>query len=248
HIMTDGRSVELFKEEWTFIYEAFLAGKPSPLPEPSVQYADFALWQRGWLQGEALQKQLSYWKNILGGDIPILELPTDRQRPPIPSYKGGKQRIQITGNLTARLIQLTRKQGCSMFMLMLAAFNVLLYRYSSQDDIVIGSPIANRVKPELEEIIGFFANTLVLRTGLAGNPTFSQLLERVREITSDAYDNQDLPFEKLVEELQPERYMNLNPLFQAMMVMQNVPKKNPGVGNKDIEVDFFTDFSGSVRF
>jgi len=248
HIISDTWSIELFQKELMIVYEAFLSGKPSSLPEPAIQYADFALWQRERLQGKAMQKQLSYWKNILSGDIPILELPADRQRPALPSYQGKKQKIEISESLTAHLIELTRKQGCSIFMLMLAAFNVLLYRYSSQDDIIIGTPIANRAKPELEEIIGFFANTLVIRTDLTGSPTFSQLLERVREITTGAYDNQDLPFEKLVEELQPDRYMSLNPLFQAMMVMQNVPRPSAGIENKNIEIDFITDFSGSIRF
>jgi amino acid adenylation domain-containing protein len=251
HIITDGWSLELFRKELITIYEAYLAGNPSPLPEPSVQYADFALWQREQLQGEALQKQLSYWKNVLSGDIPILELPADRQRPAISSYRGEKQKIEIPESLTVRLVELTRKQGCSMFMIMLAAFNVLLYRYSGQDDILIGTPIANRTKPELEEIIGFFANTLVIRTDLTGSPTFNQLLRRVRRITAGAYDNQDLPFEKLVEELQPDRYMSHNPLFQAMLVLQNVPKQTTGIDNidnKKIRINYLSSFSGSVRF
>jgi amino acid adenylation domain-containing protein len=248
HIITDGWSMELFSKELVTIYEAFLAGKPSPLPEPSIQYADFALWQRGWLQGEALQKQLSYWKNILSGDIPILELPTDHQRPAISSYRGTLQTIEIPENLTVRLTDLTRKEGYSMFMTMLAAFNVLLYRYSGQDDIMIGSPIANRGKPELEEIIGFFSNTIVIRSDLAGNPTFRQLLERVRRITSGAYDNQDLPFEKLVEELQPDRYMSHNPLFQAMLVLENLNKPTAAVENKNITVSPLTAHSGTAKF
>jgi amino acid adenylation domain-containing protein len=248
HIISDTWSTELFKKELMIIYDAFLAGKPSPLPEPTLQYADFAVWQREELQGKTMQKQLSYWKTILSGDIPILELPADRQRPAISSYRGEKQKIEIPEDLTLRLVQLTRQQGCSMFMILLTVFNMLLYRYSGQDDIIIGTPVASRTKPELEEIIGFFSNTLVIRTDLTGNPTFSQLLERVRKVTSGAYDNQDLPFEKLVEELQPERYMSLNPLFQAMMVMHNVPKQNVSEEKKNAETSFFTDFSGTVRF
>jgi len=248
HIITDGWSMDLFSKELVTIYEAFLAGRPSPLPEPTIQYPDFALWQRGWLQGEALQKQLSYWKNILSGEIPILELPTDHQRPAISSYRGTIQTIEIPENLTVRLTELTRREGYSMYMTMLAAFNVLLYRYSGQDDIMIGSPIANRGKPELEEIIGFFSNTIVIRSDLTGNPTFIQLLERVRRITSAAYDNQDLPFEKLVEELQPDRYMSHNPLFQAMLVLEGLTKPTVAVENKNIAVSPLTAHSGTSKF
>jgi amino acid adenylation domain-containing protein len=248
HIITDAWSNELFGRDLVTIYQAFLAGKPSPLPELAIQYADFALWQRKRLQGEELQKQLSFWKNILGGDIPTLELPVDYQRPPISTYKGKKIIFQLPESLILRLVQLTRQQGCSMFMIMLAAFSVLLYRYSGQEDILMGVPVANRTKPELEEIIGFFANTLVIRTDLTGEPTFSQLLQRVRVMTSRAYDNQDLPFEQLVEELQPERYMSHNPLFQVMMVLENVPKQSAGLDNRKMQVDNIPAFSGTAKF
>jgi len=248
HIITDAWSDELFMKDFSAIYKAFLAGKPSPLPELAVQYADFALWQRKRLQGEALGKQLSYWKSILSGDIPTLELPADHQRPAIPTYRGKNRVFQFPVDLMQRLVQLTRQQGCSIFMIILAAFKVLLYRYSGQDDIMIGIPVANRTKPELEEIIGFFSNTLVIRTDLTGGPTFSRLLMRVRDITSGAYDNQDLPFEQLVEELQPERYMSHNPLFQVMMVLGNVPKQEKKLDSKDIVINDASVFSGTVRF
>ncbi len=248
HIITDAWANELFMKELVTIYKAFLAGKPIPLPEPVIQYADFAVWQGEWLRGEALQKQLTYWKSILGGDIPALELPVDHQRPAIPTYRGEKKIFLLPGSLTPSLTQMTRRQGCSMFMILLAAFNVLLYRYSGQDDILIGIPIANRTKPELEEIIGFFANTLVIRTDLTGSPTFTQLLQRVRENASRAYDNQDLPFEQLVEELQPERYMSHNPLFQVMMVMENVPKPAVELDKKDLQISNAPIFSGSAKF
>jgi len=248
HIISDAWSMELFKRELVAIYDAYLVGKPSPLPEPTVQYADFAVWQRGWLQGEVLEKQLSYWKNMLGGDLPILEMPSDRPRPAISTYQGNFINVVIPESLTEKLMELNRQQGCSMFMTLFSAFNLLLYRYSGQDDILVGSPIANRKRPELEEIIGFFINTLVLRTDLSGNPTFLQLMERVRQVSAGSYDNQDLPFEKLVEELQPDRYMNHNPLFQAMLVLQNVPRKAINLEDKDLQAGDIPAFSGSVKF
>jgi amino acid adenylation domain-containing protein len=220
--------MDLFTKEFSAIFQAFSRGKPSPLPEPALQYADFALWQRDYLQGEVLEKQLSYWKEILSGELPILELPTDRQRPAVSSYRGKIQFVDISEELTARLDRLNRSHGCSMFMSLLALFNVLLYRYSGQEDILVGSPIANRNRTEVESMIGFFANTLVFRTGLSGGPSFRELLDRVRRVTSGAYDNQDLPFEKLVEELQPDRYMSHTPFFQVMFVLQNVPGKDQG--------------------
>jgi len=248
HIISDTWSNELFCKELVAIYEAFLAGNPSPLPEPTLQYPDFAVWQREWFQGDLLGKQLSYWKNVLGGELPILEMPSDRRRPPVSSYRGRTFRIEIPESMTVRLMELTRFEGCSMFMMMLAVFNLLLYRYCGQHDILVGTPIANRKKQELEEIIGFFANTLVLRNDLSGNPTFRQFLERVRNVSAGAYDNQDLPFEKLVEELQPGRYMNYNPLFQAMLVLQNVPREDLDMKSKNLEVKFLDSFSGSVKF
>ncbi|HLP57555.1 MAG TPA: amino acid adenylation domain-containing protein, partial [Candidatus Deferrimicrobium sp.] len=248
HIITDGWSIKVFNKEWEIIYRAFSAGTPCPLPEPSVQYADFALWQREWLQGEKLQKQLLYWKNILGGDIPILELPADRQRPAISSYRGRKEFFEIPGSLAVGLAELSLEEGCTMFMTMLAAFGVLLYRYSGQGEIMIGTPLASRTKPELEEIIGFFSNTLVIRTDLTGNPTFNQLLRRVRGITAGAYDNQDLPFERLVEELQPDRYMNHNPLFQVMLVLENAVKQTAAPGKENTGDSDLTADSGSAKF
>ncbi len=248
HIISDTWSMELFMKELVAIYEAFLAGNPSPLPEPDLQYPDFAVWQRERLQGEVLGKQLPYWKNALSGELPILEMPSDRRRPVISSYRGKTFHLEIPEGVTLKLMELNRLEGCSMFMMMLAVFNVLLYRYSGQGDILVGTPIANRKKRELEDIIGFFANTLVLRNNLSGNPTFRQFLERVRNVSAGAYDNQDLPFEKLVEELQPSRYMNYNPLFQAMLALQNVPRGNLDMKSKNLDVKFLDTFSGSVKF
>jgi amino acid adenylation domain-containing protein len=225
HIIFDGWSVLVFIRELAAIYMAFSVGKPSPLPEPPLQYADFAAWQRQRVQGEIVEKQLSYWRELLSGELPILELPEDLQRPAVSTYQGGYQAIELSIALTDKLTQLNQQEACSMFMTLLAAFNVLLYRFSSQADILVGSPIANRNKSELEEIIGFFANTLVFRTDLSGNPRFRQLLARVRKVTSGAYDNQDLPFEKLVEEFQPHRYMSHTPFFQVMFNFLDAPEK-----------------------
>jgi amino acid adenylation domain-containing protein len=250
HIISDTWSLDLFRNELIAIYDAFLAGKPSPLPEPPIQYADFAVWQREWLQGEIYEKQLSYWKNILSGVIPILELPMAHQRPPNFSYSGKKQLIEMPENPTLQITQLTQKAGCTIFMTMVAAFSALLYRYSGQDDILIGTPIANRVKPELEEVIGMFANAVVIRVDLTGNPTFNQLLRRVRDTTSGAYDNQDLPFEKLVEELQPDRYLNQNPIFQVMALTRNETKQTAADQdkNKNIEIDPIHSFAAMSIF
>jgi amino acid adenylation domain-containing protein len=225
HIISDTWSMQLFINEFVTIYDAFSRGLPSPLPAPRFQYADFAVWQREWLKGEVMEKQLSYWREVLRGELPILEMPADRQRPAVSSYRGNLRTFRLDESVTVPLVALNRREKCSMFMTLLAAFNVLLYRYSGQGDIMVGSPIANRNRAEVEHIIGFFANTLVFRTDMSGNPTFRELLARVRTVTAGAYDNQDLPFEKLVEEVSPDRYMNHSPLFQVMFVMQNVPVK-----------------------
>ena len=235
HITADTWSQEIFVKELGVLYTAFSAGKPSPLPALPIQYADFALWQRQSLQGEILEKQLSYWKKYLG-DAPVLELPVDRQRPAVQTFQGGMQSVDIPPLLSEKIIALVRMAKCSLFMVLLAAFNVLLQRYSGQEDILVGSPIANRRRMELENLIGFFANTLVFRTDLSGNCSFTELLERVRMVTSGAYDHQDLPFEKLVEEIQPDRYMSHTPLFQVMFVLQNTPKQNVTASSTDITV------------
>jgi amino acid adenylation domain-containing protein len=216
HIIFDGWSVQIFMEEMLTLYHAFSNGKPSPLPDPPLQYADYALWQRNRMQGELLEKQLSYWKEMLSGDLPVMELPADRQRPAVPTYRGAFQAHTIPDSLINKLTLLAQQEESSLFMILLTAFNILLYRYSGQDDILVGSPIANRNRKELEKVIGFFANTLVFRCRLSGSPTFRQLLEQVRAVTTGAYDNQDVPFEELVKEFQPYRYMSHTPFFQVM--------------------------------
>ncbi|MGD2090342.1 MAG: amino acid adenylation domain-containing protein [Candidatus Aminicenantes bacterium] len=223
HIISDTWSLGVLVKELVTIYIAFSEGKPSPLPEPSIQYADFALWQRERMQGRVLAKQLAYWRAQLAQDLPVLELPTDHQRPAVQTFNGGSQIVLVSRDLCEKLLDITRQQQCSLFMVLLAAFNVLLYYYSGQDDILVGSPIANRNRIQLEGLIGYLSNTLVFRTHLTGNPGFRQLLGRIREITAGAYDNQDFPFEKMVEEFQPDRYMSHTPLFQVMLVLLNVP-------------------------
>ena len=223
HIVSDGWSMGVLFQELSVLYGAFSRGKPPALPDLPIQYADFASWQRGWLQGEVLDRQLSYWKKQLDGIPAVLNLPTDRPRPPVQSYRGARQSIELSKELTDGLNALSRKEGVTLFMTLLAAFQTLLYRYTGQEDIVVGSPIANRNRTEIEGLIGFFVNTLVLRSNFSDNPTFMELLTRVKETTLGAYEHQDLPFEKLVEEVKPERSLSHSPLFQVMFALQNAP-------------------------
>jgi hypothetical protein len=221
HVVSDGWSMGVLFRELGAIYEAFADGRPSPLPELPIQYPDYAVWQREWLRGETLENQIGYWKTKLAGAPPILELPTDRPRPAIQRFHGAKQVRHLPRSLTEKLKQLSLEERATLFMTLLAAFKVLLWRYTNQDDIVVGSPIANRTRAETEDLIGFFVNTLVLRTSLAGNPTFRDLLKRVKEVALGAYDHQDVPFERLVEDLKPDRDPGRNPLFQVSFVLQN---------------------------
>jgi amino acid adenylation domain-containing protein len=223
HIVSDGWSVGILVQEVATLYEALANNKPLPLAELPIQYADFAVWQRQYLTAEVIETQLSYWRNHLGNAPPLLDLPTDYPRPAIVTYKGATQSFLLSKSLTKALKALSQQEGVTLFMTLLAAFKVLLHRYSQQNDIVVGTPIANRNRAEIEGLIGFFVNTLVLRTNLAGNPSFRQLLRRIREVTLGAYAHQDLPFEQLVEELQPERHLNRNPLFDVMFALQNAP-------------------------
>jgi amino acid adenylation domain-containing protein len=214
HIVTDGWSMGLlFEELWT-LYDAYSTGRESELVELPLQYADFAVWQREWLQGEVLERQLSYWKRQLA-DIPALQLPTDHVRPAVSTYRGARMPLRFPAELTAQLKKLSRREGATLYMTLLAAFKALLCRYSGQTDIVVGTPVAGRDRIELERLIGFFVNTLALRTDVSGDPEFKLLLERVREVCLAAYAHQEAPFERLVEELQPERDLSRNPLFQV---------------------------------
>ncbi|HLK55511.1 MAG TPA: amino acid adenylation domain-containing protein [Chthonomonadaceae bacterium] len=214
----------MFRRELTALYNAYSTGSPSPLPDLPIQYADYAAWQRNWLQGEVLERQIGYWKERLTGAPPVLELPTDRPRPAIQTFRGAFLRYEFSPELSRAIKQLAQQEGATYYMTLLAAFNVLLSRYSGQDDIVVGSPIANRTQAELEGLIGFFVNSVPLRTDLSGDPSFVELLGRVREMALGAYAHQDLPFEKLVEELQPERNLSHSPIFQILFSMQNAPR------------------------
>jgi hypothetical protein len=214
HIVSDGWSMSVFFRELSVLYTAFCLGKSSPLPELSIQYADFAVWQRQWLQGERLETQLAYWRKQLA-DLPLLQLPTDRPRPAVQSFRGARQLMAIPEPLYVALQALSQQEGVTLFMTLLAAFQTLLHRYTGQEDIVVGTPIANRNRAEIEGLIGFFVNFLVLRTDFSGNPSFREVLRLVREVSLGAYAHQELPFEKLVEELHPARDMSRNPLFQV---------------------------------
>jgi amino acid adenylation domain-containing protein len=234
HIVSDAWSIGILtKEIWT-LYDAHANGSPSRRKDVPIQYADYAAWQREWLQGDVLESQLSYWKEQLK-ELPILNLPTDHPRPAKQSFRGARQPITLSESLTAAVNELSRREGVTQFMTLLAAFSVLLYRYSGQEDVAVGSPIANRNRPEVEGLIGLFVNTLVLRTDLCGNPTFRQLISRVRDVCLRAYAHQDLPFEKLVEELRPDRDLSRNPLFQVMFVLQNTPRPLPNISGPEIE-------------
>jgi amino acid adenylation domain-containing protein len=239
HIVSDAWSMGILTRELWDLYEAYTNRRRSPFGELPIQYADFAISQRDWLQGEVLESQLSYWKKQLD-DIPVLNLPTNRPRPLRQSFHGDRYPITLPQPLTASINELSYGQGVTPFMTLLAAFQVLLHRYSGQDDVVLGSPIANRGSTEFESLIGFFVNTLVLRADLSGNPPFSELLLRIRDMCLGAYAHQDLPFEKLVQELQLERDLSRNPLFQVMFVLQNATRpftKFPGLRVEPIEIE-----------
>jgi amino acid adenylation domain-containing protein len=221
HLIADGWSVGVLARETRALYEAFIEDNSSPLPELPAQYADFALWQREWLQGELLESQVAYWREQLAGAPTALELPTDHMRPPVQSFAGGEIKFEFPASLTEALHKLSRREGATIFMTLLTAFSVLLSRYAGEEDVVVGTPIANRRQSELEELIGFFANTLALRVDVQPELTFRELLRNVRETTLNAYANQDVPFERLVEELQPPRELNRSPLFQVLLDVQN---------------------------
>ena len=223
HIVSDGWSIGVFCKEIVTLYESFSAGGQSPFAELPIQYVDFAHWQRNWLQGDVLQAQLNYWKQQLAGIPPLLEIPTDRRRPVFQSYQGANYSFTLPRAFSDSINALSQAEGATLFMTLLAAFKTMLYRYSGQSQIVIGSAIANRNRSEIEPLIGFFVNTLVLRTDLSGDPTFRELLARVRKVTLGGFNHQDLPFEKLVEVLQPERNLSYSPIYQVEFTVQNAP-------------------------
>lgn len=246
HIVFDGWSIEVFIKELAGLFSAFSSGQPSPFTELPIQYGDYAAWQREWLTGETLEDQLSFWKNQLSGKLPVLDLPADRPRPPVQTFNGAKQRIFLSEDLTVSLKSLAKRNGTTLFSILLAALNVLLYRYTGHHDILIGCPIANRNRLNTENLIGCFVNTIVMRTDLSGRPKFTELLGRVRETTLGAFANQDMPFERLVEELQPERDLSRTPLFQVMLALRkdlSTALNLPGVRLTQFEAD-----TGSSKF
>ena len=227
HIAGDGWSMGIFMDELAALYTAFSQDQPSPLAELPIQYADFAAWQRNWLQGDELTRQLNYWKERLTGSPELIQLPTDYPRPARPQFLGGAVSVSLDPSLSEQIQQLSLQQGATLYAVLLTAWQILLMRYSGQSDIVVGSPIANRNRREIEPLIGLFVNNLVIRTDLSSRngrpPTFLELLRQVKETVETAYDHQDLPFDRLVEELQPDRQLNYNPLFQVGFAMQNAP-------------------------
>jgi amino acid adenylation domain-containing protein len=231
HIVSDGWSVGVIITELKAHYEAFARGEESPLPELPIQYADFAHWQRNRMQGEVLERQLAYWRKQLGGRLPVLELPTRGPRPSRHTQNGAVIVWELPRDITDGVKTLSYAEGVTLYMVLMAAFKVLLLRYTGQQDMLVGTPIANRNRREVEGLIGLFINTLVLRTDMSGDPGFRELLARVKEVALGAYANQDVPFEKLVEELQPERDLSRTPLFQVMFVMQNNPMPELKLGS-----------------
>ncbi|MGE5499852.1 MAG: amino acid adenylation domain-containing protein, partial [Syntrophothermus sp.] len=223
HIISDGWSMGILFEEIGALYNSFSKAEDFPLPEPGIQYADYSEWQREYFQGPVIKNQLEYWKSKLGNDTPVLNLPTDRPRPFVYTNAGRSCSVNTGTELCRKIKELCRISNTTLFMTLLAAFKVLLSHYSGQKDIAVGTPIAGRSNKESERIIGLFINTLVIRTGLSDNPSFSKYLQRVKEVLLEAYENQDLPFEMLVEAIQPERDMSYMPLFQVMFIMQNTP-------------------------
>ncbi|ASS75362.1 hypothetical protein CIG75_10410 [Tumebacillus algifaecis] len=246
HIIADGWSQGILYEELAAWYTFFTQKTAARPPAMAVQYADFSAWQRAWLSGERLDGQLSYWKEKLGGTLPVAQLPSDRPRPSQPSQRGKLKTYRLDFQLLSGLQELSRREGATLYMTLLAAFQTLLYRYSGETDIIVGSPVAGRSHPAVEKLIGFFVNTLVLRTDLQSNPSFTELLKRVRVTVLEAMAHGDVPFERLVEELQPERSAGISPLCQVMFALQNVPMTQlnlPGLTATVTDLD-----SGTAKF
>nr|QEO74317.1 AMP-dependent synthetase and ligase [uncultured bacterium] len=246
HIVGDAWSLRVLVEELAALYAAHREGRPAALEELPVQYADFAHWQRRRLGGGLLQDQLSFWQRHLDGAPPVLALPTDRPRPPVRSSRGAHETFELPGELLRRLRELSRREDVTLFMTLLAAFETLLSRYTGETDLVVGTPIANRNRAETEPLIGFFVNTLALRTDLSGDPTFAELLARVRDVALDAYAHQDVPFELLVETLQPERDLSRTPLFQVMFVLEDDPAARLELPGLTLRVEPLT--NGTSKF
>lgn len=246
HLIGDGWSRGVFLTELRELYDSVLETRPARLPELRIQYAAYASWQREWLQGEVLEKLLDYWRNQLHGLGATLDLPVDRVRPAIRSSKGRRHTFFLPEELAERLRRIGSQNGATLFMIVLAAFKALLYRYGGQNDVAVGTPIANRNQRDIEDLIGFFVNTLVLRTDISGHPTFTESIRRVREVALGAYAHQELPFEKLVEVLQPQRDLGVTPFFQVMFVFQNAPM--PPLRLRDLELSIVDMDTGTSKF
>ncbi len=240
HIICDAWSIKVFLREMTTLYEKNLEGQESDLPPLPIQYADYAQRQREWIAGETAGTHLEYWRKQLGEDLPVFELPGDRPRPAVQTNEGASEPVRIPAELSAELKVLSRREKATMFMTLLTAFEILLHRYTGQDEIVIGTPVANRNRIETAGLIGLFVNTLVMRVALSGNPTFQEALGQIRETALSAYTYQDLPFERLVEELRPQRDLSHNPLFQILFAYNNTPQaelKVKGLRLRPMEVE-----------
>jgi len=246
HVVSDGWSIGVLIEELRTIYEALAAGEEPDLPAPPVQYHDFAAWQRRWLAGETLDGQLSFWRERLAGELPPLRLPTDRPRPTVQRFRGASRPFDLGTEVSEGIEVLARREGATPFMVLLAAFQTLLSRLSGQDDLVVGTPIANRRLREVEGLVGFFVNTLAIRTDLSGAPSFREAVGRVREESLGAFAHQDIPFERLVEELQPERDTSANPIFQVFFALQNAPLSDLALG--DLELSLVPTGAATTRF
>jgi amino acid adenylation domain-containing protein len=248
HIVADGWSLGVFFRELVASYRAYQMGESPGLPPVEIQYLDYAAWQQSWLDSGVLETQLAYWRERLADLPPMLELPSDRPRPPQQSFRGSGVSFTCSADLLERLKALSRRQGVTLFMTLLSAYAVLLRRYTGQDDIVVGTPVANRMRRESENTIGFFANTLVMRTDLSGNPSFVELLERTRDSALGAYAHQDIPFERLVDALNPARTLSYSPLFQVMFVLQNAPLDVQKIAGLAVETLQLEEREGIARF
>jgi NRPS condensation-like uncharacterized protein len=237
HIVADGWSMGVLIRELATLYDAFANEKPSPLPEPPIQFGDFALWERSRLNDELLERQLAYWKCLLAGKVPALNLPTDRPRSSLTTNSGATHRFRLSAQLTEVLRGFCLRENATLYMLLLAAYAALLYRYTGEQDILIGSPVANRSHPDTEDLIGCFINTLLMRIDLSGNSTFRELLARVRETALDAFANQDVPFDRVVDQLQHERKHAMENPYRVWFVLQNEPMADLTL--KDLELTHF---------
>ncbi len=245
HIITDGFSLyRVFMPELVALYEAFSRGDPSPLPEPALRYADYALWQQQWIGNEYLAEHMAYWRKHLAGELPALQLPTDHSRLAVHSPRGATQRFQFDRTMAGAIKGLSQREGVTVFAVLLASFLTLLHRYSGQEDIVVGSATAGRNYPELERVVGPFLNTVPLRTNLSGSPSFRELLGQVQGVSAEALSHDEIPFEHLVKELCPRREAGRNPIFQVMMTLE----PPSAIGNQEWDLTGIDADTGATKY